>query len=43
MRLTDDDRLDLLLTERIAFADLAPAIPRLLAPDAPGLVTIVSY
>jgi NADPH:quinone reductase-like Zn-dependent oxidoreductase len=43
LRLLADDRLDQLITETIAFDDLAPAIPRLLAADAPGLVTLVQY
>ncbi|WP_204319427.1 hypothetical protein, partial [Escherichia coli] len=32
-----DDRLDQLITEEIAFDDLAGAMPRILAPGAPGL------
>lgn len=43
LRLLADETLDELITERIAFADLAPAIPRLLAADAQGLVTLVTY
>lgn len=43
LRLLADERLDQLVTETIPFADLAPAIPRLLAADAPGLVTLVKY
>jgi len=43
LRLLADDRLDPLITETIAFDDLAAAIPRLLAADAPGLVTLVQY
>lgn len=43
LRLLRDERLDALITETIAFNDLAPAIPRLLAADAQGLVTLVQY
>ncbi len=43
LRLLADERLDQLITETISFGDLAPAIPRLLASDAPGLVTLVKY
>lgn len=43
LRLLLDDRLDALLTETLPFSDLAPAMPRLLAADAPGLVTVVTY
>jgi len=42
-RLLRDARLDALITERIGFHALAPAIPRLLAGDAEGLVTLVTY
>lgn len=38
-----DEKLDQLITETISFPDLTPAIPRLLAADAPGLVTLVKY
>ena len=43
LRLLADDKLDQLITETIRFSDLPPAIPRLLAGDAPGLVTLVTY
>jgi threonine dehydrogenase-like Zn-dependent dehydrogenase len=43
LRLMADERLDQLTTETIAFAALAEAIPRLLAPDAPGLATVIRY
>lgn len=43
LRLLADDRLDALITERLAFDQLAPAIPRLLAADAPGLATLIQY
>ena len=38
-----DDRLGALITERIAFADLPAALPRILAVDAPGIVTLIDY
>ncbi len=43
LRLLADERLDQLITETISFHDLAAAIPRLLAADAAGLVTLVKY
>jgi hypothetical protein len=43
LRLLADERLDQLITETIAFADLPSAIPRLLAADAAGLATLVRY
>ncbi|MFN3482443.1 MAG: zinc-dependent alcohol dehydrogenase [Rhabdaerophilum calidifontis] len=43
LRLLADERLDQLITETIAFAGLAEAVPRILAADAPGLVTLVQY
>lgn len=39
----DDPRLDRLITEEVSFRDLPGAIPRLLAPDAPGIATRVRY
>jgi 2-desacetyl-2-hydroxyethyl bacteriochlorophyllide A dehydrogenase len=38
-----DDRLDVLLTGELAFQDLPAALPRLLAPGAPGLCTVIRY
>ncbi|MGE0747431.1 MAG: zinc-binding alcohol dehydrogenase [Rhodospirillales bacterium] len=38
-----DDALDALITGEVAFADLPSAMPRLLAPGAPGLATVVRY
>ena len=38
-----DDALDVLVTEEIAFADLPAALPRIFAPGAPGLQTLVRY
>lgn len=39
----DDPCLDALLTERVAFGDLPAALPRLLAPGAPGIGLLVEY
>jgi threonine dehydrogenase-like Zn-dependent dehydrogenase len=41
--LLSDDRLDALITEEVAFEELPQALPRLLAPGAPGLATAVRY
>ena len=41
--LLDDPRLDALLTDEVAFDDLAGALPGLLAHGAPGVVTLVRY
>ncbi len=41
--LLDDPRLDALITEEVAFADLAAHYPRLLAPGAAGLTTAIRY
>jgi hypothetical protein len=38
-----DPRLDRLITEEVAFADLPREIPRLLAPGAPGIATRIRY
>lgn len=43
LRLLADERLDALLTESLPFPALPDAIPRLLAADAKGLVTLVQY
>jgi hypothetical protein len=43
MDLLGDDRLDALITEDVAFADLPREMPRLLAPGAPGLTAAVRY
>ncbi|KAA2242378.1 zinc-dependent alcohol dehydrogenase [Salinarimonas soli] len=43
LALLADPRLDALITEEVPFADLAGALPRLLAPGAPGLCTAVRY
>ncbi len=43
LRMLDDPRLDALITEEIGFSDLPAAIPRILAAQAPGLVTAVRY
>ncbi len=41
--LLDDEALDSLITEEIAFKDLPDALPRLLASDAPGIATAIRY
>ena len=38
-----DDRLDLLITDEVAFDELPDALPALLAPRSPSLVTAVRY
>lgn len=43
LALLDDDRLDALITEEVAFDDLPDALPRLFAPGAPGLATAIRY
>ena len=43
LALLADERLDALITEEVAFADLPGALPRLLAPGAPGLTTAIRY
>jgi threonine dehydrogenase-like Zn-dependent dehydrogenase len=43
LELLADPALDALLDEEVAFDQLAGAMPRLLAPDAPGLTAAVNY
>lgn len=43
LTLLDDARLDALITEEVAFADLPGHLPRLLSPGAPGLCTLIRY
>jgi threonine dehydrogenase-like Zn-dependent dehydrogenase len=43
LELLADDRIDALITEEVAFADLAAELPRLFAPGASGLATVVRY
>ena len=43
LALLADDRLDALITEEVAFADLPRELPRLLAPGAPGLTAAIRY
>ena len=43
LELLADPRLDALITEEIAFEALPAELPRLLAPSAPGLVTVIRY
>ncbi len=39
----DTSAFDALITEDVPFSRLGEEIPRLLAPDAPGIATVVSY
>ena len=43
LELLADPRLDMLLGERVPFDELPAALPRLLAPGAPGVTSIVVY
>jgi hypothetical protein len=43
LRLLADDRLDALLTTEIAFEDAPAKLPKLLAPDPPGLAPLIRY
>lgn len=43
LSLLADERLDALITDEVAFDDLPAALPRLLAPGADGLATVVRY
>lgn len=43
LALLDDERLDALLDNEVSFEDLASALPRILSPRAPGLMTVVRY
>ena len=43
LSLLSDERLDALITNEVAFADLPTELPRLLAPGAPGLATVIRY
>ena len=43
LELLQDECLDALITEEVAFDDLPEALPRILSPGAAGLVTAVSY
>ena len=43
LALLADEKLDRLITEEVPFKDLPGALPRLLAPGAPGLATVVRY
>jgi NADPH:quinone reductase-like Zn-dependent oxidoreductase len=43
LALLADERLDALLTDEVAFADLPAELPRVLAPGAPGLATVIRY
>lgn len=43
LRLLSDERFDLLLGEEIPFEEMPKHLPRLLAPDAPGVGALVRY
>lgn len=43
LELLADDRFDSLITEEVEFGDLAREMPRILAPRAQGLATVVRY
>lgn len=43
LALLADDRFDAVITEEVAFSDLPGALPRILAPDASGIATVVRY
>ena len=43
LSLLDDARLDALITAEISFGDIAAEMPSLLAPDAPGVCTLIRY
>jgi threonine dehydrogenase-like Zn-dependent dehydrogenase len=43
LALLADDRLDVLITAEVAFAALPAELPRLFAPDASGLATVIRY
>lgn len=43
LRLLADERFEALVGEEVAFADLPRELPRLLAPDAAGVGTLVRY
>jgi NADPH:quinone reductase-like Zn-dependent oxidoreductase len=43
LALLADERLDALLSEEVPFADLPDELPRLLAPGAPGVATLIRY
>lgn len=43
LSLLDDARLDALITQEVAFTDLAATLPRILEAGAPGIATVVRY
>lgn len=43
LSLLADARLDMLITEEVAFADLPDALSRILSPGAAGIATVVRY
>lgn len=43
LELLNDPALDALIDSEVAFDDLATRMPEILAPDAPGIATIIRY
>jgi NADPH:quinone reductase-like Zn-dependent oxidoreductase len=43
LALLADPRFDALITEEVAFADLTEVLPRILAPKADGIATVIRY
>jgi threonine dehydrogenase-like Zn-dependent dehydrogenase len=43
LSLLDDERFDALITEEIAFEDAPAEFPRIFAPEAAGLATVIRY
>jgi len=43
LSLLQDPRLDALITEEIEFADAPQRVPQILAPGAPGVVSVIRY
>ena len=43
IELLDDPALDALIGAPVAFGDLPARLPELLAPDAPGIATVIDY
>ncbi len=43
LRMLCDDRLDALITDEVAFAELPARLPEILAPGAPGIATVVRH
>jgi hypothetical protein len=43
LSLLDDPRFDALITREITFEDSPEEFPRIFAPEAPGLATVIRY